>query len=46
VLAEFMDAEAPLCFPADRSGITAAITLPFRELLPYGFDLKYDLKLT
>jgi homotetrameric cytidine deaminase len=40
VLAEFMDPEAPVSFPADRSGIIATITLPFRELLPYGFDLK------
>jgi cytidine deaminase len=40
MLAEFMDPEAPISFPADRSGIIAAITLPFRELLPYGFDLK------
>jgi len=39
VLAEFMDPEAPVSFPADRSGIIATITLPFRELLPYGFDL-------
>jgi cytidine deaminase len=39
VLAEFMDPEAPVSFPADRSGIIAAITLPFRELLPYAFDL-------
>src|SRR6202453_1505082 len=40
VLAEFMDPEAPVSFPADRSGIIATITLPFRELLPYAFDLK------
>jgi cytidine deaminase len=40
MLVEFMDPEAPISFPADRSGIIAAITLPFRELLPYGFDLK------
>jgi cytidine deaminase len=40
VLAEFMDPEAPVSFPADRSGIIATIVLPFRELLPYGFDLK------
>jgi len=39
VLAEFMDPEAPVSFPANRSGIIAPITLPFRELLPYGFDL-------
>jgi len=40
VLAEFMDAEAPVSFPAERSGVIASITLPFRELLPFGFDLK------
>ena len=38
VLAEFMDPEAPVSFPAERSGMIAAITLPFRELLPYGFE--------
>jgi cytidine deaminase len=37
VLAEFMDADAPVSFPADRSGVTVSITLPFSELLPYGF---------
>jgi cytidine deaminase len=40
VLAEFMDAEAPVCFPASRSGMIAPITVPFRELLPFGFDLQ------
>ena len=40
VLAEFMDPEAPVSFPAERSGVIAAITLPFRELLPYGFELR------
>lgn len=39
VLAEFMDPGAPVSFPANRSGVIASITLPFRELLPYGFDL-------
>ncbi len=39
VLAEFIDPEAPVSFPANRSGVIASITLPFRELLPYGFDL-------
>lgn len=39
VLAEFIDPEAPVSFPAERSGVIAAITLPFRELLPFGFDL-------
>jgi cytidine deaminase len=40
VLAEFIYPEAPVSFPAGRSGIVASITLPFRELLPYGFDLR------
>ena len=40
VLAEFMDAAAPVNFPAELSGGIAPITLPFRELLPYAFDLK------
>jgi homotetrameric cytidine deaminase len=40
VLAEFMDAETPVSFPAERSGVVASITLPFRELLPYGFELR------
>jgi cytidine deaminase len=40
VLAEFIDPEAPVSFPADRSGVIASITLPFRELLPFGFDLR------
>jgi cytidine deaminase len=40
VLAEFMDAEAPMSFPAGTDGAIAVVTLPIRELLPYGFDLK------
>jgi cytidine deaminase len=40
VMAEFTEPEAPVSFPADRSGMIAAITLPFRELLPYGCDLR------
>ena len=39
VLAEFMDANAPVSFPAGRSGIVAPVTLRFEELLPYAFDL-------
>jgi cytidine deaminase len=39
VLAEFMDADAPVSFPAGRSGIVAPVTLRFEELLPYAFDL-------
>ena len=40
VLAEFMDAEAPVSFPAGRVGAVTAMTLPVRELLPFGFDLQ------
>jgi len=40
VLAEFMDPEATVSFPAQRSGVVAAITVPFRELLPFGFELR------
>jgi homotetrameric cytidine deaminase len=40
VLAEFMDMEAPVSFPAHRSGVLAAITLPLRELLPFGFEMR------
>jgi len=46
VLAEFIDPESPVTFPALRSGAIALITLPFRELLPHGFDLNLkDLNL-
>lgn len=40
VLAEFTEPDAPVSFPADRSGGVAAIVLPFHDLLPFGFDLK------
>jgi cytidine deaminase len=40
VLAEFTEPDAPISFPAERSGIVAAIVLPFHGLLPFGFDLK------
>jgi len=43
VLAEFIDPDAPICFPAGSTGaVTAvtAVTLPFREVLPFGFDLR------
>lgn len=40
VLSEFMDPEATVSFPAQRSGIVAAITLPMRELLPFGFEMR------
>ncbi|HEX4320429.1 MAG TPA: cytidine deaminase [Acidobacteriaceae bacterium] len=38
VLAEFMDADAPVSFPAGATG--EAVTLPIGELLPHGFDLQ------
>jgi cytidine deaminase len=40
VLAEFMDGEGMVSFPAATDGGIVQTTLPFRELLPYGFDLK------
>ena len=42
VLAEFMDADAPVSFPAGTDGIVATATLPIGELLPFGFDLKLN----
>jgi len=41
VLSEFIEPEATVSFPADRSGIVAAVELPFRELMPFTFDLKF-----
>ena len=40
MLAEFIEPEALVSFPADRSGLIATIALPFRELMPFAFDLK------
>jgi len=40
VLAEFMDANAPVSFPGGAAGSVVPVTLPIRELLPYGFDLQ------
>ena len=40
VLAEFMDGDADVCFPAGAVGAVEVVTLPIRELLPYGFDLQ------
>jgi cytidine deaminase len=37
VLAEFMDGDAPVSFPAADS---QRVTVPFREVLPYGSDLR------
>lgn len=40
VLAEFMDADAPVSFPAGADGTVATATLPIGELLPFGFDMR------
>ncbi len=40
VLAEFIDANAPVSFPAGSAGAVGMITVPFRELLPFAFDLQ------
>jgi homotetrameric cytidine deaminase len=40
VLAEFMDADAPVSFPSGSAGSVQPTTLPIRELLPHGFDLQ------
>jgi cytidine deaminase len=40
VLAEFMDASAPVSFPAGSPGAVVSVTLPIAELLPHGFDLQ------
>jgi homotetrameric cytidine deaminase len=40
VLAEFMDADAPVSFPSALAGQVQQTTLPIRDLLPYGFDLQ------
>ncbi len=40
MLSEFMDGDGMVSFPAGRSGSVADVTAPFRELLPFGFELK------
>jgi homotetrameric cytidine deaminase len=40
VLAEFMDDDAAVSFPAGAAGAVETKTLPIRELLPHGFDLQ------
>jgi homotetrameric cytidine deaminase len=40
VLAEFMDADGLVSFPGGAAGAVTTITLPMREVLPYGFDLQ------
>lgn len=40
VLAEFMDAEAPVGFPHRVGETIVVLTVPIGELLPHGFDLQ------
>jgi cytidine deaminase len=40
VLAEFMSADGLVCFPAGDAVDVKQTTLPFRDLLPYAFDMK------
>lgn len=40
VLAEFMDPDAPVSFPADAAGMVVTFTATLREILPYGSDLR------
>jgi hypothetical protein len=35
-----MDPDGLVCFPAGSIGDVTPVTLAFRELLPYGFDLQ------
>jgi homotetrameric cytidine deaminase len=42
VLAEFMDPDALVSFPAAVDGAVATVSLPIRDLLPHGFDLKLN----
>jgi len=40
VLAEFMDPDAVVSFPAGSEGAVTTATLSIAELLPFGFDMK------
>lgn len=40
MLAEFMDAEAPVSFPSGKAGAVVTATLQIGELLPHGFDMQ------
>jgi len=40
VLAEFIDPDAPICFPAGSASAVSPVTLPFREVLPFASDLR------
>jgi len=40
VLAEFIEPDAPIRFPAGSAGAVTAVTIQFRELMPFAFDLQ------
>lgn len=40
VLAEFIEPDALVCFPAGSTGAVTTAILPFRELMPFAFDLQ------
>jgi homotetrameric cytidine deaminase len=40
VLAEFMDPDALVSFPGGVAGGVSTVTLPIREILPYGFNMQ------
>lgn len=43
MLAEFIEPEAPISFPASTGGTVQQITVPFKEVMPYAFDFKLPL---
>lgn len=40
MLAEFIDGDAPVSFAAGSAGDVHSVVMPFRQLLPHGFDLE------
>ena len=40
VLAEFMEPDGPVSFPGSDAAGVVTVTLPMRELLPYGADMQ------
>jgi len=40
VMAEFIEPDAPIRFPAGSAGAVTPITIKFRELMPFAFDLQ------
>ncbi len=40
VMAEFIEADAPVAFPAGAPGKVETVTVAFRALMPYAFDLQ------